>query len=109
MTALRPAFTGPELCAREAHEIVTMLKRGDISPNDCIDAALARIEAVEPSINAMPTLCAERAYAAAEALKAAAAERTEQDSAGWLAAGIQKSGATLYCRYARSTGRPLKS
>ena len=70
MTDSRPAFTGPELCAREAHEIVAMLKRGDISPHDCIDAALARIEAVEPSINAMPTICAERAYAAAEALKA---------------------------------------
>ena len=85
MTDSRPAFTGPELCAREAHEIVTMLKRGDISPHDCIDAALARIEAVEPSINAMPTICAERAYAAAKALKATAADRTEQDAAGWLA------------------------
>lgn len=85
MTDSRPAFTGPELCAREAHEIVAMLKRGDISPHDCIDAALARIEAVEPSINAMPTICAERAYAAAEALKATAADRTEQDAAGWLA------------------------
>ena len=68
MTDSRPAFTGPELCAWEAHEIVEMLKRGDVSPQDCIDAVLALIEAVEPAINAMPTICAERAYAAAAAL-----------------------------------------
>ena len=80
MIVSRPAFTGPELCAYEAHEVVAMLKRGEISPRDCIDAALARIETVEPAINAIPTICADRAYAAAEAL-----DSTEADAAGWLA------------------------
>ena len=80
MIVSRPAFTGPELCAYEAHEVVAMLKRGEISPRDCIDAALARIETVEPAINAIPTICTDRAYAAAEAL-----DSTEADAAGWLA------------------------
>ncbi|QIE57879.1 amidase [Pikeienuella piscinae] len=43
-----------------------------------IDAALARIEAVEPAINAMPTICAERAREKAKALK-------RGDEAVWLA------------------------
>ena len=72
MTETRPAFTGPELCALEAHEVVAMLKRGDITPRDCIDAALARIARVEPAINAIPTLCEDRARAAADALESSA-------------------------------------
>ena len=50
-----PEFTGPELCRLQAHELVALLKKGEVSPRDCLDAAFARIEAVEPTINAMPT------------------------------------------------------
>ena len=57
-----PDFTGPELCRLQAHELVALLKKGEVSPRDCLDAAFARIEAVEPAINAMPTTCPERAY-----------------------------------------------
>ena len=82
MTETRPAFTGPELCALEAHEIVAMLKRGDITPRDCIDAALARIARVEPAINAIPTLCEDRARGAVDALESSAGNG---NAAGWLA------------------------
>ena len=54
---VRPAFTGPELCALEAHEVVGLLKRREISPEELLDASFARIETVEPAINAMPTMC----------------------------------------------------
>ena len=84
MTETRPAFTGPELCALEAHEVVAMLKRGDITPRDCIDAALARIARVEPAINAIPTLCEDRARAAADALESSAGN-DHSNAAGWLA------------------------
>ena len=82
MTETRPAFTGPALCALQAHEVVAMLKRGDITPRDCIDAALTRIASVEPAINAIPTLCEDRARGAADALESTSGN---SDVAGWLA------------------------
>ena len=63
-----PPFTGPELCRLQAHEVIGLLKRGEISPAECLDAAFARIAQVEPAINAMPTICRERAYDAAASL-----------------------------------------
>lgn len=72
-------FTGPELCRLQAHELVSLLQAGEISPGDCLDAAFARIAAVEPAINAMPTICQDRAYAAADALAG------NKDDPGWLA------------------------
>lgn len=75
-----PAFTGPDLCQKEAHEVVTLLKSGEITPIDLLDAAFARIDAVEPSINATPTLCRERAYAALPPPGSA-----EASNPGWLA------------------------
>ena len=74
-----PEFTGPDLCRLQAHELVALLKNGEVSPRDCLDAAFARIEAVEPTINAMPTSCPERAYAAAENLDG------DEAHPGWLA------------------------
>ena len=74
-----PEFTGPELCRLQAHELVALLKKGEVSSRDCLDAAFARIEAVEPAINAMPTTCPERAYAAADNLDG------DADQPGWLA------------------------
>ena len=45
-----PEFTGPELCRLQAYELVALLKKGEVSPRDCLDAAFARIEAVELSL-----------------------------------------------------------
>lgn len=52
---------GNELIRLTAREAVARLEAGDVTPLELIDAALARIEAVEPEVNALPTLCAERA------------------------------------------------
>lgn len=73
------SFSGPELCAKQAHEIVDLLRRKEISPADLLQAAIARIEAVEPAINAMPTTCFDRARAAVEHLA-----NGESDHPGWL-------------------------
>ena len=75
-----PPFTGPELCKLDATEVVALLKKGEVSPGELLDAAFERIRAVEPAINATPILCEDRARAAAAALNRAA-----QDQPGWLA------------------------
>lgn len=59
------AFSGPEICAKSAVDVVAMLRAGEVSPGEVLEAALSRISAVEPEVNALPTLCAERARAAA--------------------------------------------
>jgi amidase len=51
-----------ELTAREA---VALLKRGEVSSLELIEAALARIAATDKAVNALPTLCPERARKAA--------------------------------------------
>ena len=71
-------FTGPELCALSAVDAVAALEKGDVSPAEMLDAALSRIEAVEPEINAMPTVCADRARAAITKLE-------KGNAAPWLA------------------------
>jgi amidase len=73
-------FTGPGLCALSACEAVELLKKGEVSPIEMLEAACQRIEEVEPSVNALPTLCHERAKAAANTLKT-----DEKDHPGWLA------------------------
>lgn len=75
-----PTFTGPSLCKMDAVEVVALLQKGEVSPTDLLDAAFARMDVVEPAVNAVPTLCRERAYAAAKSLNTA-----ERDNAGWLA------------------------
>lgn len=72
-------FTGPDLCAMEAHEVVALLRGGAVSPAELIAASRARTEAVEPKVNAMPTTCWDRAARAAERLDAGEADRP-----GWL-------------------------
>ncbi len=47
---------------------VAALRRGEVTPLDLIDAAYARIEATNAKVNAMVTLCPERARDAAKAL-----------------------------------------
>jgi len=57
----QPEFTGPEICALEAHEVVDLLRRGEISSKELLEASFKRIKAVEPHVNAMPTTCFDRA------------------------------------------------
>ena len=44
-----------------ALQAVELLQSGAVTPLELIDNALSRIEAVNPKVNAMVTLCAERA------------------------------------------------
>ena len=50
-----------ELYRSTANEIVTRLRNGEISPLDCLNALEARIAAVDSKVNALPTLCFDRA------------------------------------------------
>ncbi|NQW11762.1 MAG: amidase [Alphaproteobacteria bacterium] len=72
---------GEELTRLTAREAVRLLARREVSPLELIDAAAARIAAVEPAVNALPTLCLDRARDFAKALSA-----TPPDGGrGWLA------------------------
>ncbi|MGB0848304.1 MAG: amidase [Thiolinea sp.] len=76
-------FTGPEICKLPAREVVALLKKGEVSPKELLDASFSRIEQVEPVVNATVTRCPERAYAALDKLGAQAADNDQY--AGWLA------------------------
>lgn len=73
-----------ELIRMTATEAVSRLRSGEVSPLELIDAAAARIEAVEPAVNALPTLCLERGREHARALMRGA-RREAEGEAGWLA------------------------
>lgn len=77
-----PTFTGPELCRYPAHRIVDLLSKGEISANDLLDAAIERIRQVEPHVNAMPTVCEDRARAALSGIEAL--KRQHGQHPGWL-------------------------
>jgi len=57
-----------ELFRSTASEIHARLKNGEISPLDCLDALEIRISQVESKVNALPTLCFDRARAHARDL-----------------------------------------
>jgi amidase len=56
------------LIGQSAVEVVELLRLGAITPHDCLDALASRIVEVDPRVNALPTLCFERARKAADAL-----------------------------------------
>lgn len=58
-----------ELYRLGAREAVGLLRSGDLSPVDLVEASLARIEATDAAVNAIPTRCAERALAHARRLE----------------------------------------
>ena len=55
-----------DLWKKTAAEIVALLKAGAVSPAELLDVLRARIDAVDGAVNALPTLCWDRAGAAAE-------------------------------------------
>lgn len=61
----RPA----DLWKLTATQAVKLLKTGKVSPRELLDAAEARIAAANPAINALPTLCFDRARKRAKAAK----------------------------------------
>lgn len=65
-----------ELITSTATQLVARLKRGEVKPHDLLDALEARIAEVNPAVNALPTLCFERARREADRLlKKPVAER----------------------------------
>ena len=50
-----------ELIGLSATEVVRLLKGGEVTPSELVEAAASRIEAVDIRINALPTLCIDRA------------------------------------------------
>lgn len=64
-----------------ARQAVDALKKREVSPLELIDAALRRIEETDSNLNALPTLCIERARAHAEKLMA---NRIEDAPRGYL-------------------------
>lgn len=57
-----------ELCGLTASAAVRLLKRREVSPLELIDAAAERIAETEPQLNALPTLCLDRARSHAQRL-----------------------------------------
>jgi len=72
-------MSSSELTSLSARAAVEMLKSGKVSPLELIDAAEERIAAVEPAVNAVPTLCLDQAREAAKALQV-----PENLRPGWL-------------------------
>jgi amidase len=72
-----------DLIRMTATEAVARLRSREISPLELLDAAEARIAEVEPQVNALPTLCFDRARDHAKRLMA---ERNPAaaDEPGWL-------------------------
>lgn len=73
-----------DLIRLTATQAVAKLRAGEVSPIDMIDAAAARIAEVEPAVNALPTLCLDRARDHAKALMNGQRREAEGEP-GWLA------------------------
>ena len=73
-----------DLMRLTATEAVARLRRREVSPLELIDAAAARIAQVEPAVNALPTLCLERAREHAKRLMDGHGRGAEVEP-GWLA------------------------
>ena len=74
-----------ELWQKNAVEVVGLLKKKEVSPLELIDVAEKRIAAVEPAVNALPTLCLDRARDHAKKIMAGGAACEAAGEAGWLA------------------------
>ena len=108
-----------ELVRLTANECVARLRAGEITPLELIDAAAARIEQVEGAINALPTLCLDRAHDHAKAMLDG--KRADgADEAGWLAglpvaikdlndvAGVRTTyGSPIFADHVPTTSHPV--
>ena len=74
-----------DLIGLTARAAVDLLRRGEVSPLELIDAAVQRIEATDGQVNALPTLCTDRAREHASRIMATA---TAQDEKPSLLAGL---------------------
>src|SRR6478672_2208096 len=68
-----------------AVQAVALLKKREITPLDLIEASARRIAEVEPAVNALPTLCLDRARDHAKRVMAGGEACEASGEAGWLA------------------------
>src|ERR1044071_4825735 len=68
-----------------AVEAVRRLNKGEVSPLDLVEASASRIAEVEPAVNALPTLCLDRARDHARRIMQGGAACDAAGEAGWLA------------------------
>src|SRR5580704_7436346 len=102
-----------------AVEAVALLKRREISPLDLVEASAQRIAEVEPAVNALPTLCLDRARDHAKRIMEGTACEASGE-AGWLAglpvsikdladvAGVRTTyGSPLFANHVPAKSHPL--
>lgn len=77
-----PVSAGDGLCGLSASEAVDVLRRGEASPLDFVDAAISRIEQLDSEINALPLRRFEEARRDAKAFKP---DDVRKAAPGWLA------------------------
>src|SRR5213592_949004 len=66
MAVLDRAPSAPELCSIGALELAAKLRAGEVSSREAVEAHLARIEDVNPALNALRLVLADEALAAAD-------------------------------------------
>src|ERR1043166_7571115 len=74
-----------ELWRMSAVEAVARLTKGEISPLELVEASARRIAEVEPAVNALPTLCLDRARDHARHIMQGGAACEAAGEPGWLA------------------------
>lgn len=78
-----PEYSGSNLCALPARDVVKLLKSGEVTAAELLDASFQRIAQVEPSVNALPTLCEDRARSSLNQLVEHA--KANEHHPAWLA------------------------
>src|SRR5881398_1735055 len=74
-----------ELWRMSAVDTVTRLRKGEVSPLELVEASARRIAEVAPAVNALPTLCLDRARDHAKRIMQGGAACEAAGEAGWLA------------------------
>jgi amidase len=103
-----------------AVEAVTRLRNGEISPLELVEASARRIAEVDPAVNALPTLCLDRARDHAKRIMQGGAACEAAGEAGWLAglpvsikdltdvAGVRTTyGSPLFANHVPAKSHPL--
>ena len=54
-------MTDAKIWQLPAHEVVSLLRSGEVSPLEVVQASIDRIEEVDPKVNAIPIRCFDRA------------------------------------------------
>src|SRR5881394_1322859 len=109
-----------ELWRMSAVEAVTRLRKREISPLELVEASAQRIAEIEPAVNALPTLCLDRARDHARRIMAGGAACEAAGEAGWLAglpvsikdltdvAGVRTTyGSPLFANHVPSRSHPV--